>query len=174
MPFYWKVFDGPESEPEVQLKIIIELLHKWRVRYIGVDYGGGFYPNDRLSREFGAQRVAKYQYSNPKQKIKWEPNLGRFIIHRSECLTALFAAIKRKDVFRFPRWDQWEKPYGQDMLAISAEYDDRSRSIIYQKSNSLTDDSAHSLLYSFLASFFEYRRPEVLNGDSLSNSYEEY
>lgn len=166
VPFFWKRFEGQESEPTIQVREIIRLLREWRVSYIGVDYGGGLMPNDVLAREFGAARILKFQYSNPKTKLKWEPNLGRFMAHRSECLTAMFTAIKRRDVFRFPCWEDFEQPFGMDFLAISAEYDERSRMTVYQKNPSLTDDSAHSLLVGFLGSFCITPRRDIINPDA--------
>lgn len=174
VPFYWKRFEGPEAESTYMMKNIIRILHDYRVRYIGSDFGGGMMQNDSLQREFGHTRVIKYQYSNPKTKIKWEPNLGRFVIHRSECMSALFTAIKRKDVFRFPRWEDFEKPFGQDFLAITSEYNPRTRLIAYQKNPANTDDSFHALLYAFLASFMEYPRRDILNPDTKASYGEDF
>lgn len=174
VPFFWKRFEGPEAESTSMMQSIIRLLHQYKVKYIGTDFGGGMVQNDQLMREFGAQRVLKYQYSNPKTKMKWEPNLYRFIIHRSECMSALFTAIKRKDVFRFPRWEEFEEPFGRDFLAITSEYNPRTRIIMYQKNPANTDDSFHSLLYCFLSSFTEEPRRDILNPDTRSSYGEDY
>ena len=174
VPFFWKRFEGPEAESTSMMQSIIRLLHQYKVKYIGTDFGGGMVQNDQLMREFGAQRVLKYQYSNPKTKMKWEPNLYRFIIHRSECMSALFTAIKRKDVFRFPRWEDFEEPFGRDFLAITSEYNPRTRIIMYQKNPANTDDSFHSLLYCFLSSFTEEPRRDILNPDTRSSYGEDY
>ncbi len=174
VPFFWKRFEGPEAESTYMMKAIIKLLHTYRVKYIGTDFGGGMVQNDQLMREFGAQRVLKYQYSNPKTKMKWEPNLYRFIIHRSECMSSIFTAIKRKDVFRFPKWEDFEDPYGRDILAITSEYNPRTRIIMYQKNPANTDDSFHSLLYCFLTSFVEFPRRDILNPDTRSSYGEDF
>ena len=174
VPFYWKRFEGPEAESETMMRRIIEILHEWRVRYIGSDFGGGMVQNDMLMREFGSTRVVKYQYSNPKTKLKWEPNLSRFVIHRSECMSALFTAIKRKDVIRLPKWEDFEEPFGKDFLAITSEYNPKTRMVVYQKNPANTDDSFHSLLYSFLVSLIEYPRRDILNPDTKSNYGEEF
>ena len=169
VPFYWKRFEGAEMESDTMMRKIFEILHEWRVRYIGTDFGGGMVQNDMLMREFGSTRVVKYQYSNPKTKMKWEPNLSRFVIHRSECMSSLFTALKRKDVIRLPRWEDFEEPFGKDFLAITSEYNPKTRMVVYQKNPANTDDSFHSLLYSFLVSFIEFPRRDILNPDTKAN-----
>ena len=75
------------------------MLSQVHVKIIGVDYGGGFYQNDKLIKRFGANKVMKYQY-NPRQKKKiyWEPNLRRWMCHRTEVMSDGFNALKAKKI----------------------------------------------------------------------------
>lgn len=160
--FYVKRFEGRETEPQVQIEEISRLINKFRVRLAGCDYGGGFWPNDELTRRFGFQRVPRYQYSNPGTKVIWQKGLSRFLVHRTEVMSDVFNAIKRRNVFRFPNWDQFELPYASDMLNIFSEYNEQTRVNEYKKSPNCTDDTFHSMLLCFLASMIDNPRPDII------------
>ncbi len=168
--FYIHRFEGQEMEPPVQIGIIEALINLWDVKLIGVDYGGGYHPNDALARKFGQKRVVKYQYSTPGQKVKWDDGLNRFLVHRTEVMSDIFTAIKRRDVFRFPRWEQFEDPFGKDFLSVFSEYNEQTRQIEYKKTPDVTDDSFHSVLLCFLASMLRHPRPDVLKPTQKTNS----
>lgn len=163
--FYMKRFEGVESDPERQLEIIEKLVRDFNVMTIGADYGGGFWPNDRLVRLFGAEKVKKYQWvGNVKRKISFDPKLGvpRFLCHRTEVMSDMFNAIKRQNVFRFPRWEEFEDPFAKDFLNIFSEYNERLRMNVYKHAKGCPDDSFHASLFCFLASFFHRTRPDVI------------
>lgn len=161
--FYVHRFTGEDTEPDRQLEKIEGILRAFNVRVIGVDYGGGHYPNDFLVRRFGKERVMKYQYvARLSAKVRWEAKLQRWMVHRTEIMSAIFNAIKRGTVFEFPRWLEFQEPYGQDMLNIYSEYNDKIRMIQYGHTAGKTDDTLHSLLYCFLASMVVKPRPDVI------------
>jgi hypothetical protein len=161
--FYMHRFVGDEVEPDRQMDLISELLRYFNVKFIGCDYGGGFYPNDKLTRIFGANKVWKYQYSNnPKQPYKWNPQLGRFLLHRSEVMSQIFNAVKRRRDCEFPKWEEFEAPYAQDFLNIFSENNALTRIIQFKHSVDKPDDSFHSFLYCFLVSMLEIRRPDII------------
>ncbi len=160
--FYIHRFEGVETEPKVQMREIERIINEYKVRRAGCDYGGGFWPNDELTRIFGWQRVVKYQYSTPSEKVKWEDGLKRFLVHRTEVMSDVFNAIKRRDVFAFPNWEQFQIPFASDMLNIFSEYSEQLRMNVYKKSPNCTDDSFHSILLCFLASMLDQPRPDVI------------
>lgn len=159
--FWIHRFTGPDLDPEIQLDKICQMIAQLNCQLIGVDYGGGFHPNDRLTRVFGPQKIMKYQY-NPKQKKKiyWEPTLGRFMCHRTEVMSDIFSAIKRK-LIDLPNWEDFREPYGQDCLNIFSEYNERLRMIEYKKKPGTTDDSFHSMFYCFYVSMLQHPRPDI-------------
>lgn len=163
--FYVHRFEGQETEPPIQLELIEQLLKAWNVTLVGADYGGGFDRNDTLTRKFGT-KIIKYQYSQPGQKVKWEDSLKRFLVHRTEVMSDIFNAIKRRNVFRFPDWGVFEDPFGKDCLNIFSEYSEQQRQIQYKKSPDCTDDAFHSILLCFLASLLKVQNFEVLNPNS--------
>jgi hypothetical protein len=163
--FYWRRFEGPESEPKRQLEIIFDFADMFKVAYIGTDYGGGHWPNDELVRKYGAEKIKKYQWlGNPKKKLAFEGRLGvpRFLAHRTEVFSDLFNAIKRGNVFQYPRWEEFEHPYAQDHLNIFSEYNDRTRMNVYKHAPGMPDDSFQAATFCFLASFFYRKRPDVV------------
>jgi hypothetical protein len=163
--FYAKRFTGAASDPREQMEIIKELIEYFNVAHVGVDYGGGHYPNDELLRAFGAGKLHKYQWvGNVKKKISFDPKLGtpRFLCHRTEIMSDLFNAIKRGDVFRFPRWAEWEDPFALDMLNIFSEFNERLRMNIYKRGPGMPDDTFHAICFCFLASMFYKKRADVI------------
>lgn len=161
--FYWHRFIGEDTEPDRQLAKIEEICRAFNAKIIGTDYGGGHYPNDFLVRRFGKERVMKYQYAGRlNAKVRWEPKLNRWLVHRTEVMSALFNAIKRGTVFEFPRWLEMKDPYAQDMLNIFSEYNEKLRMIQYGHTAGKTDDAFHSMLYCFLASMIRKPRPDII------------
>jgi len=160
--FYAHRFEGPEQEPRVQLDKVKKFIKQFSIRRVGVDYGGGHFQNDELMREFGTDRIHRYQYSNPREFVRWDAKLGRYLVHKHEVLGSVFAAIKRGDLFRFPQWSQWKVPFASDMLSVFSEYDEKRRMTAYKKSPNNTDDTLHALVFLFLASYQLNPRPDVL------------
>ena len=160
--FWIHRFTGQDLDPEVQLDKIAQMIAQLQVQIVGVDYGGGFHQNNYLIKQFGPQRVLKYQY-NPRQKKKiyWESTLGRFMCHRTEVMSDTFNAIKRK-LIDFPNWEDFREPYAQDMLNIFSEYNERLRMIEYKRKPGTTDDGFHSVLLCLFASMIKFPRPDII------------
>ena len=164
--FWAKRYVGLESEPKFQIQEIKELIEDFNVRYVGTDYGGGFWPNDNLIRKYGSNKIKQYQWiGKSKKKLMYEPKLAtpRHLGHRTEVMSDMFSAIKRGNVFQYPRWEEWVDPHGMDFLNIYSEYNERTRQTVYGHSVGQPDDSFHSATYCFLASFYYKRRPDVLS-----------
>lgn len=161
--FYIHRFEGAETEPLVQLDLIEQIIKIWNVSLVGCDYGGGFFQNDVLKRKFGPDKIVIYQYSQPGVKVKWDGDLKRFLVHRTEVMSDIFNAIKRRNVFSFLDWNQFQEPFGNDMLNIFSEYNEQQRQIQYKKSPDCTDDSFHSIVYCFLASLLRAPRTDILS-----------
>lgn len=169
---------GQELEPPVQMKMITDMCKDFKVLIIGADYGGGFDRNDTLTRAFGPLKVAKFQYmARCKRKVEWEPRLRRFRVFRTEVMTDIFNAVKRRQV-ELPRWEEFQDPYAVDMCNIYSEYNDTLRMIQYDHRQDRPDDTMHSLIYCFLASMIKFPRPDIIaplredqNRGPLSMSY---
>lgn len=170
--FYWKKFIGPESAPEIQTQEVIRLCKEWRVNRLAIDHGGSFFMHDTLARELGQQRVIKYQYGAPKTRLKWEPNLGRFMVHRSEVMACVIAAIKRKQ-FLFPRVETFED-FIPDFLSLINTYNEKTRNTIYLRNASTPDDAFHALVFCFMGSLIDRPRKDLIMPDQTSNYSENY
>jgi len=160
--FWVHRFTGPDLEPDRQLDLISQMITQLHVQLVGVDYGGGFHNNKILIQRFGPNKVIKYQY-NPRQrkKIYWEQNLLRYMCHRSEVMSDLFTAFKKKLV-DLPNWEEFFDPYGQDILNIFSEYNNRLRMEEFKHAHGKTDDAFHSILYCLLASMIQQPRPDII------------
>lgn len=160
--FYVHRFSGEDVDPEPQMRKICEVLKYFNVRVIGTDYGGGFHPNDILARTFGRVRLQKYQYvAKAKKKVFFNQGLGRWQVSRTEVMSDIFNAIKRK-MFELPRWEEFREPYAEDMVNIFSEYNETLRMIKYDHRPDKPDDTFHSILYCFLASMLMIPRPDII------------
>lgn len=160
--FFLHRFTGDDLEPRLQLDKIVKLLVKCNFTLIGADYGGGFDRNDFLMRNFGPQRLFKFMYSaQPKEKVRWQPKLGRFVLHRTEIMSDIFNAIKSKKIW-LPNWEEMLTPHGEDMLNIFSEFNRQLRMIQYKNSPGKADDTFHAILYCLLASMMIKPRPDLL------------
>ena len=161
--FYVHRFTGEDVDPEPQMAKIGQMISYFNVRLIGTDYGGGFDRNDTLTRRFGPKRVHKYQYlSRGRRKVFWNPHFRRWQMVRTELMSDLFNAIKRKQV-EFPRWEEFEDPYANDMLNIFSEYNNTIRMLQYSHRPDRPDDTFHSVLYCLLASMVLVPRPDIIS-----------
>lgn len=159
--FYLHKFEGEDTDPDVQIEKIIETLNNFNVRIIATDYGGGFDRNHRLIRKFGMQRVQSYQYmARCKKKVEWDNRLRRWKLHRTEVMSDIFNAIKRRQV-EFPRQEEFT-PFAQDMLNIFSEYNETLRMIQYSHGVDKPDDAFHSVLYCLIGSMIMNPRPDII------------
>jgi len=163
--FYAHRFVGEEIDPAVQIERICEIINDFNVSLVGCDWGFGFALNDQLVRRFGRQRVFKYHYmARLKKKVEWDTKLVRFKVHRTEIMSDVFNAIKRKQVI-FPRWEEFKIPYAQDMLNIYAEENETLHQIQYDHNPDKPDDTFHALTYCLLVSMIKQRRPDIIAPD---------
>lgn len=158
-------FQGPLSDPIAQMDEIEHLIHLLRPKYVGTDFGFGFYQNKRLLSKFGNHRIFPFEYApRLNMKLKYIPAMHRTIAFRTPLMADLFNALKRKKV-RLPKWSGEqgiERPYGDDILNIHAEDSENLRMIKYDKPKGKTDDSFHATLYCLLASMLEHKRPDII------------
>lgn len=160
--FWIHRFTGEDVDPQIQISKIVAIIRAFNCRIIAADYGGGFASNNVLVREFGPARFHKFQYqARVKKKVYRDERLARFLVHRTEVMSDIFAAIKRGQ-FEFPRWEEFHQPYAQDMLNIFSEYNETLRMIQYQHRPDRPDDSFHSILYCFLGSMIVRPRPDII------------
>lgn len=154
-------FTGAEAEPRVQMEKICRIIDTFQIQKVGCDHGGGYWPNDELLRRYGSGRVFRFQYSQPGVFMNWDGQLGRYLLHRSEVMSAIFNAIKRGGVVSFPKWSEFENPFAKDFLSIFSEYNEKMHMTQYKKSPNNTDDTFHAFLLSFVVSMLDIPRPDV-------------
>lgn len=160
--FFAHRFTGEETDPDVQLARIKELIQFFNVKLIGCDYGGGYDRNHHLVRAYGPKRVWTFQHlGRALRKVQYDPKMGRFKVARSEVMGDFFNAIKRGKA-EFPKWEEWKEPFAQDMLNIFSEFNENLRQLQYKHSQDNPDDTFHSLMYAWLVSMIEKPRPDII------------
>jgi hypothetical protein len=155
-------FSGEEADPHVQVNRIIDLGRAFNVALIGADYGFGFGMNHHLVRAFGANKVHTFQHmARINKRVVLDTKLLRWKIHRTEVMSAIFEAIK-KGKAEFPRWDEWRKPFAEDMTNIYAEYNEKLRMVQYDHKAGSPDDTFHAFMFGWLASMIVIKRPDII------------
>lgn len=160
--FYARRFVGNFINPVPQLKEIFHLLKQYGVRRVGADVGMGQYQLDALTRAYGPKRILAYRYfARMKRKIEFKPGLRSYHVYRSEVMADVFNAIKRRQI-ELPNFGDFLEPYGQDILNIFCEYEERRREAVYTHSPDKPDDTFHAILFCFLASMADHPRPDII------------
>ncbi len=153
--------DGDLAEPVARDAEIDRLAELGGIRMFGTDFGMGYDPNKRLTSKYGPARVHIYHYApRLNAKIIYKPATHRYMVFRSPVMSDLFTAIKKMKV-RYPRWEDYKVPYGDDHLSIISEYSESQRMAQFDKPRGQTDDTFHSVLYCLLASCVENPRPDI-------------
>lgn len=161
---YFERFFGERARIDKLIPELVRLVHEHKVSLVGTDYGGGLDKNDELIRELGIRRVLRYQYVNTK-RIYFDRGLMRWMVNRAEALMVMVNALRRGDTFSLPPWEEFETPFGGDLLSLFQEYNESRRTTVINKTPGTTDDTMHSMLYCFLASMAQHPRPDLLTPD---------
>lgn len=158
-----KRYDGHLADPEPQLEDIERIIKTYKIRRVGVDHGGGFHPNKRLTSTFSSKRIHQFQYvGRLPAKFAYKGALQRFVVFRSPVMADIFSAMKFGKL-RLPSYATYETPYTDDILSIRSEYSNTLRMLQYDKPQGIPDDTFHSILYTLLASYIDVRRPDIVS-----------
>jgi hypothetical protein len=164
--FYAERCVGELLDVDNQVEHIKEIANRFNVRVIGTDYGGGFDRNDRLMRWCGPKRLVKFQYMpRSRRKVEWDKGLLRFKAHKTEVMSDIFNALKRR-VILLPRWEEFhangKAPYATDIMNIFSEYSESLKQIQYYHSPDRPDDTFHAIVYMMLGSMLIRPRPDII------------
>ena len=149
--FYMKRYTGKDIDPEVIVPDVLNICGRFNVETIGADWGHGWGVNSRLMKAYGDRtRVMQFNYSTGLgERKRWDDNAFKYIINRNAVLSDFFATIKQGKI-AFPAWSTFE-PFGKDILAEYVEYNERTRTMMYDHPIDQPDDALHSLVYCKLA-----------------------
>ena len=149
-PFLMKRYVGKDVDPELIIPDVLHLLGYWNVEVIGADWGHGWGMNSRLFGGRGREGVMQFAYSHSLgERKKWDAAAFKFIVNRNAVLTNLFDSIKKHKLV-LPEWETFE-PFGKDILAEYVEYNERTRTMMFDHPIDQPDDALHSLAYAKLA-----------------------
>jgi hypothetical protein len=162
--FYMHRFDGPEADPVRQLSMIMSQLRKFNIRVVGLDWGFGFYQNAKLAESLAEREVLSMQFYyslNPSRRFYYSRGTGKYILHRTQIMSSLFSIMKAGEI-ELPCKEKFEHPFADNILNISAVFNEAVRMLQYEHPMDKPDDSFHSILYCFLASIMDHPRPDLL------------
>jgi hypothetical protein len=151
--FYWKIFKGQETDPDLQEKQIIQLFHQCGIRLIGADWGAGHVQNLHLINTLGEDRVAQLWHTGlnasgrKTQRAKWEPKTRKWHLARTAVLTDTFENLRRAQV-TFPQHSECTE-FFDHILAEALEY--KPETNVSRYVNAKPDDGLHALTYAMLA-----------------------
>lgn len=156
-------FTGVDADPEASLMRLGELFRYHRPRRIGADYGGGQYYNSALQKEFGITRTHQFQYMPrmSRGKVVQNPQMGKFLVSRNEIISDIIAGMKMGKIL-LPAWEDMDPVYIDDITALRRVYNYRLQYIQFDRLNGRSDDFFHAMVYCFLASLFDFPRPDIL------------
>jgi len=143
---YAKKFMGAETDPLVEIQEIMRLVTIFNVNLVVADHGDGRTSNAMLLKELGPTRFAEvYSSHSSGKKIKWDPT-GKYIINRTQMMTDVIMMVRQGAM----RWWDYEdfKKFARDMLAIYADYSDKTRMTRYD--HTAPDDYFHALMYTYI------------------------
>ena len=149
-PFMMKRYVGKDVDPEIILPDILNICGYWNVEIVGADWGHGWGMNSRLFNARGRDGVMQFAYSHSLgERKRWDGDAYKFIVNRNAVLSTLFESIKHGHM-AFPEWEEFE-PFAKDILAEYVEYNERTRTMMYDHPIDQPDDALHSLAYCKLA-----------------------
>jgi len=155
---------GHEVNPLYQVRYILEIAKKFRVVFMGLDFGAGWSQNTRIRTDF--PKCSEFVYAHgQKALIKWNRNLKKYIVSRTESMTHLFEAMKSQTIEVF---EGYVEEFGQDFLNVAVATDKLGR-ILYTHSPLRPDDAIHSLNYCFLVARMMRKDIQIIHNDQLED-----
>jgi hypothetical protein len=143
-----KRYVGRLSDPLIQIKDMVRIIKKFNVKLTLADTGDGRVANALMVDALTALNFSEIlEHGTIKEKIKWDGDLGHYIMNRTRLMTDIMMRIKRKEVSFF-RANEFE-PFMQDFTGIYQEYSEQTRMMRYD--HVVPDDCFHSFMFWFIA-----------------------
>jgi len=144
-----KKYTGVESDPALQMNLILSEMDRINPIRVGSDWGFGFLNNAQLKLHYKKGEVCEIFSSSGASPITRDSLSGRFVINRSYMMSRVFNMILEERV-RFPCWEDFAQ-FAPDILSIRADDPDEKpgqRQIKYVRV--APDDFFHSMMYALI------------------------
>lgn len=149
-PVFMKRYTGQEIDPEFIIKDVLNIIGRFNCVSVGLDWGHGWGMNSRIFQARGRERAMQFNYSTSLgERKKWDPDGYKWIINRNALLARFFEDVKAGK-FIFPEWAEFES-FAEDILAEYREYNERTKTMMFDHPLDQPDDALHSLCYAKLA-----------------------
>jgi hypothetical protein len=145
-----------------QTREIAAICKAWGVAAIGADFGVG-YTNNLLLRELlGWDRVFEYQYAHATHILKWNGDVGRYILNRTSSLNLMFFDIKSEQM-QFPAVKDMDDLF-KDILSLYESIIESPKQTykVLVRTPKIPDDFAHALNFMSITA-------KKISGDKIVN-----
>ena len=146
---FMKKYKGKLSDALIQITDMLNIIRMFQVKFVLADTGDGRVSNAMMVEALTPLRFAEImEHGTLKEKIKWDGDLGHYIMNRTRIMTDIMMEIKRSQISFF-RKEEFE-PYVSDFTGIYAEYSELTRQTKYD--HLVPDDMFHSYMFERIAS----------------------
>lgn len=147
---YAKKFTGYESDPQVQQKIIADVIERYECMYICADWGGQYEANKKLQQKFGMNRYHEVMLNGgQREMMKFNAESQFWTCSKEQSLADLFLMITQCKI-TYPQWEV-TRPFAQEILNEFMEYNPHRLIMEYDHPVDKPDDFLFSCLFASLA-----------------------
>jgi len=159
--FFLKNFTRDLLDPELAVAEVMRLLGAVNANFVGLDWGLGHGLNSRIRKAFGFDKTFVYAHTNQRDKLKYDTSAMVYITNRTAVLADVFHLVKSGGMRFRCSWDELhDEGYAGDFLNVHKELNVHGN-LKYDHPKGTTDDTVHSVAYSFLASQAKFPRPDL-------------
>lgn len=158
--FFAKRYEGRLAEDPDALKADVALYSSYfDTALIGADWGFGHFMNKSLKKIIKNEMLAEiYCHGTTQQKLRYDKKTNKFIANKDEWYGDILLDIKIRKM-NFPRWEEWEKPFAQDIYGIVQSVDKRGKAY-FDRNPSNPIDTLSAIVNAVIASriYFGYNK----------------
>ena len=144
---YYKIY--PTANPIQDVRDIIQVCQRWRVRKVAGDAGMGAIANAMLAEALGYDRVLQVQYASSTQHLKWN-GTDRYILDKTGAIDTVMMMFKHQQVF-FGNVTQMRGAF-DDIMAEFEHITKRGEGRrVWTHSPLVPDDALHASVFGWVA-----------------------
>jgi len=157
------VGNGLNSVENEEIERVKGLHDDYGVDVMGCDFGLGYGRNMSLIKAYGLRRVKRIMLLNQSSMWKFDNDEIYFKISKSLFYDKVIDLIKRKQIV-LPNWEDFAKPYAEDMTNIRREGGDGTAVRFFRPSGK-PDDTFSALVFWVFMLALEYKLDNILRID---------
>jgi len=148
-----------DQDPLTQMDDICSIINKANVSLIVADRGGGSLANSVLRRNIPNKPLYEIEYKARVQAgMKFNVDSKSWITDRTRAMAGMILDIKAHRII-LPKYERIKDMFAPDLLTLSCEYNEKTRSFQIIRDPNVPDDFAHTLVYLRLGARFFLPHP---------------